>query len=46
MPQLQVQIEQTWGLPEAEQQRLEEETLALLRPGAREFGALWTGFPR
>ena len=41
MPQLQVRIEQTvLGLPEAEQQRLAEETLALLRPGAREFRAL------
>ena len=34
------QIERVLGLPAAEQARLEQEALALLREGAREYGAL------
>jgi len=37
------QIERVMGLPVAEQERLEEEALALLRQGAREYGATGRG---
>ena len=38
--QLQVQVEKVWGCRRPEQARLQEEPLALLRRGAREYGAL------
>ena len=37
------QIEKVMGLPVAEQARLEEEALALLRQAAKEYGALGRG---